>query len=177
MLPPPDQIHFEPFKIKMVEPIHAADPLSLSSRQRREEILKGAYYNLFNVPASEVTIDLLTDSGTGAMSQEQWSAMMLGDESYAQAISFERFERSICEVIGEQFFIIPTHQGRAAENILFYVLNRMAEEFQERQMRGVPSGGYLPLRRRVLINSFFDTTAANVLLHGRLSDEDFLNAR
>lgn len=177
MLPPPHQIHFEPYKIKMIEPIWACEPLSPQSRARRLEILKQAHYNLFNVPSREVTIDLLTDSGTGAMSQEQWSALMVGDESYAQATSFERFERSIKEVIGEDFYIIPTHQGRAAENILFYVLNQLAQERPKGGGRKSSPSSYEPLRRRILINSFFDTTAANVLLHGRLTDEDFLRAR
>ncbi len=162
---PPDKIPFEPFKIKMVEPIPALDPLSAVALKHREDVLVGAKYNLFKVPAKDVTIDLLTDSGTGAMSQEQWSAMMLGDESYAQTVSFDRFVEAIRQVIGSSFNVIPTHQGRASENILFHVLNALADQYSAYSRR--------PLRRRVLINSFFDTTAANVMLHGKLTEEDF----
>lgn len=159
----PSDIRFEPFKIKMVEPISMSDPLVSNATSKREDILKEAKYNVFNIPATEIAIDLLTDSGTGAMSQEQWSAMMVGDESYAQAKSFKTFEKSIKDVISEDFHIIPTHQGRAAENIFFHVLNNAAAY--------AASQGE-SLRRRVLINSFFDTTGANVLLHGPLKEED-----
>jgi tryptophanase len=165
---PPDKVAFEPYKIKMVEPILAADPLHPAAQKRREEILTKAHYNLFKVPAKEVTIDLLTDSGTGAMSQGQWSALMFGDESYAQAVSFEHFEVGVSDVIGEGFHIIPTHQGRAAENILFQVMNSLAAANTAVTGRR--------LKRRVLINSFFDTTAANVMLHGHLTEEDFAQA-
>ncbi|MBM3328258.1 MAG: tryptophanase [Calditrichaeota bacterium] len=172
---PPEAIRFEPYKIKVVEPIEAASPLDPSSVARREALLQEAGYNLFNIPARDVTIDLLTDSGTGAMSQEQWAAMMVGDESYARATSFDRFEAAVRGVIGEAFHIIPTHQGRAAENILFHVLGEFACEYQ-RDIAGaecvVCCDGRKPLRRRILINSFFDTTAANVLLHGRLTEDD-----
>lgn len=160
---PPAQVNFEPYKIKMVEPLSVIEPLSDKAVARRSGILQDSRYNLFNVPASEILIDLLTDSGTGSMSQEQWAAMMLGDESYAQANSFFRFENSIQDVIGTEFKIVPTHQGRAAENILFYVLNRLARETWEE------NGA---LRRHVVINSFFDTTAANVMLHGPLTPDD-----
>lgn len=161
----PQQIEFEPFKIKMVEPIAAARPLLPEAVSRREQILRSAYYNLFKVPAKDVTIDLLTDSGTGSMSQEQWAGMFLGDESYAQATSFTHFEDSVRSVTDDNFHIIPTHQGRAAENILFYVLNHRAARDAAIHNR--------PLRRRVLINSFFDTTAANVMLHGNLDEAEF----
>ncbi|MBT3233083.1 MAG: tryptophanase [Calditrichaeota bacterium] len=159
----PKDIRIEPYKIKMVEAIANTDPLSQTSLTQRADTLVKSNYNLFNVPAQDVVIDLLTDSGTGAMSHDQWAALMHGDESYAQATSFQRFEKSIQEVIGDDFLIIPTHQGRAAENILFYVLNHLADESRE------PG---TPLRRHVLINSFFDTTAANVMLHGRLTADD-----
>ncbi len=160
----PQNIKFEPFKIKMVEPLSVNDPLSDESVARRSKTLVQAKYNLFKIPAKDVVIDLLTDSGTGAMSQEQWSAMMVGDESYAQATSFEHFSDSIQSVIGEDFLVIPTHQGRAAENILFYVLNHLA---RENALNGEPT------RRRVLINSYFDTTAGNVMLHGTLNADDW----
>ncbi len=161
----PDKITFEPFKIKMVEPIPALDPLLPQALLHREKVLEAAKYNLFKVPAKDVTIDLLTDSGTSAMSQEQWSAMMLGDESYAQTVSFDRFVDAIHKVTGDKLLIIPTHQGRAAENILFQVLNDLANQYSAKTGR--------PLRRRVLINSFFDTTAANVMLHGKLIEDDY----
>ncbi len=159
----PHQIYFEPFKIKMVEPLPVDNPLNPFAIKHRESILKETHYNLFNVPAAEIAIDLLTDSGTGSMSQEQWSALMLGDESYAQATSFNHFEAAIKDVMSLDFHVIPTHQGRAAENILFHVLNSVAAD-------AAVNGG--PLRRRVLINSFFDTTAGNVCLHGPLKEED-----
>lgn len=165
---PPENITFEPFKIKMVEPIPALDPCSASAKKHREEVLIKSKYNLFKVPAKDVTIDLLTDSGTGAMSQEQWSAMMIGDESYAQAISFDRFEAAIRKVIGENFEVIPTHQGRAAENILFHVMNSLALKFS--------ASSNAPLKRRIIINSFFDTTAANVMLHGNITADDLARA-
>ncbi|MDP8254744.1 MAG: tryptophanase [Candidatus Alcyoniella australis] len=126
---------FEPYKIKAVESI------PLTTRAQREKYLRQAHYNLFSLKARNVTIDLLTDSGTGAMSQMQWSAMMRGDESYAGAQSFFNFERSVREITG-MHHVIPTHQGRAAENLLFSAL--------------VEPGQLVPN------NTHFDTTEANV---------------
>jgi len=105
----------EPFKIKMVEIIKK------STREEREQWIKEARYNLFNLKSEQVYIDLLTDSGTGAMSDRQWSEMMLGDESYAGAASYYKFLSVINNLLGMPY-LLPTHQGRAAENVLFSVL-------------------------------------------------------
>lgn len=129
----------EPFKIKSVEPIR------FTTREEREEVLRKGEYNLFLVPAADVLIDLLTDSGTAAMSAEQWAGMMRGDESYAGARSFFRFEAKVRELTGFRH-IIPTHQGRAAERILFSLVGG--------------KGKFVPN------NSHFDTTRANIEVSG-----------
>ena len=125
----------EPFRIKAVEPIR------LTSAAERNELLQKAGYNLFQIPAQDVTIDFLTDSGTAALSSEQWSALMRADESYAGAASFYRFQRTVQSIFGFRY-VLPVHQGRAGERLLF------------RQMAGpdqiVPS------------NTHFDTTRANI---------------
>lgn len=105
----------EPFRIKMVEEIHQ------STREEREQWLKEAHYNLFNLKSSQVFIDLLTDSGTGAMSDKQWAELMTGDESYAGSHSFEKLQKQVQKITGYQY-LLPTHQGRAAENVLFSTL-------------------------------------------------------
>jgi len=125
----------EPFRIKSVEPIRS------TSRAEREAALEVAGYNLFLLKAEDVLIDLLTDSGTGAMSSGQWAGMMLGDESYAGAKSFFRFETAVQQITHLKH-VIPTHQGRAAERILF--------------------GSVLKPGEVVLNNTHFDTTRANV---------------
>lgn len=105
----------ESWKIKMVEPIRK------STRQEREQWIREAHYNVFQLRANQVYIDLLTDSGTGAMSDRQWAAIMTGDESYAGAASFFRLKETVERLTGFEY-IIPTHQGRAAENVLFSYL-------------------------------------------------------
>jgi tryptophanase len=125
----------ESYKIKMVEPIRR------STRQEREQWIKEAKYNLFNLRSDQVYIDLLTDSGTGAMSDRQWSAIMLGDESYAGASSYFNLKNAIKNILGFDY-VMPTHQGRAAENVLFSVL--------------VNEGDYIPG------NSHFDTTKGHI---------------
>src|SRR5713226_1416216 len=107
----------EPFRIKSVEPLHH------TTREQRERLLEDAGYNLFKIPARDILIDLLTDSGTSAMSTGQWAAMMRGDESYAGSESFYRMEKVARDLTGFRH-IIPTHQGRAAERILFQVICR-----------------------------------------------------
>jgi tryptophanase len=125
----------EPFRIKVVE------PLRFTTREERAEVLERAHYNPFFIHADDVLIDLLTDSGTSAMSQEQWSGVMRGDESYAGSESYWRLKREVMDLTGFSEFI-PTHQGRAAEKILFTLI-------------GGPG-------KTVIANTHFDTTRANV---------------
>ncbi|MCP4726991.1 MAG: tryptophanase, partial [bacterium] len=102
----------EPFKIKVIEPI------SITTEEERKKIIEDAHFNIFNVPSDKIYIDLLTDSGTSAMSDNQWSGIMIGDESYAGSKSYFKFEKVIRSIFGYKH-IIPTHQGRVAENLLF----------------------------------------------------------
>ena len=113
-------MNYEPFRIKSVEPIRR------SSLEQRKKLIEAAGFNLFLVEADDVVIDLLTDSGTGAMSSEQWAAMMRSDESYAGSPSFRRFSDSV-QAITTFKHVIPTHQGRAAEHILFSVMCRKGD--------------------------------------------------
>ncbi|HSF79699.1 MAG TPA: tryptophanase [Anaerolineales bacterium] len=129
----------EPFRIKMVEPIHLVD------HAVRKQAIEMAGYNLFGLRGEDIFIDLLTDSGTGAMSHDQWSALMHGDESYAGARSFYRLAEAVKEIFGFHYFV-PTHQGRAAEHILSILL--------------VKPGQFVPS------NMHFDTTDANIRARG-----------
>jgi len=110
----------EPWRIKMIE------PLKTLTREERAQKIKEAEYNLFNLKAEDVYIDLLTDSGTGAMSDNQWSALMLGDESYAGSKSFLKLKETVQELLGFPF-MLPTHQGRAAENVLFSAMIKQGD--------------------------------------------------
>ncbi len=129
----------EPFRIKSVEPIY------FTTKQEREAILKNAYYNPFYIHARDVLIDLLTDSGTNAMSSHQWAGIMEGDESYAGSESFFHFENTIKDITGMPI-VIPTHQGRASEKILFSIIGG--------------KGKY------IVSNTLFDTTRANIEFSG-----------
>ncbi|TBR19547.1 MAG: tryptophanase [Chitinophagaceae bacterium] len=129
----------EPFRIKSVEPIY------FNSKEERIEFLKEAFYNPFLIRSKNVLIDLLTDSGTSAMSSEQWAGIMRGDESYAGSPSFFHFEETVRQITGMKF-IIPTHQGRASEKILFSILGGKGKYF--------------------ISNTLFDTTRANIEYSG-----------
>lgn len=129
------KFHSEPFKIKVVEPIRR------TTREEREQLLRKAGYNLFQVPAESVYVDLLTDSGTAAMSDRQWAGLMLGDESYAGSKNYYHLEETVRSIFGYKH-VIPTHQGRMAENLLFSTI--------------VKPGMCVPN------NIHFDTTRANV---------------
>jgi tryptophanase len=129
----------EPFKIKSVEPIY------FNTKAERDEILRKAFYNPFLISSKDVLIDLLTDSGTSAMSSKQWAGIMEGDESYAGSQSFYRFEKTIKNITGMPI-VIPTHQGRAAEKILFSIIGG--------------KGKY------IVSNTLFDTTRANIEFSG-----------
>ena len=127
--------YIEPYKIKMVESIEQSTP------EQRKKWIEDASYNLFKLNSNQVVIDLITDSGTGAMSDKQWAEIMLGDESYAGSSSFLKLEKTVKNITGFKYFI-PTHQGRAAENVLFSAL--------------VKKGDFIPG------NAHFDTTKGHI---------------
>jgi len=131
----------EPFKIKSVEPIF------FNTKEQRNQILEQAFYNPFLIHSTDVIIDLLTDSGTSAMSSNQWAGIMHGDESYAGSPSFFRFEETVQKITGMPL-VIPTHQGRAAEKILFSILGGKGKYF--------------------ISNTLFDTTRANIEYSGAI---------
>lgn len=135
----PRSEYAEPYRIKVVEPIE------LTTREEREKIIKEAGYNVFNIPSDKVYIDLLTDSGTSAMSNHQWAGLMLGDEAYAGGRNFYRLRDTVREITGFEH-VLPTHQGRAAENILTTMLVKPGQ--------------------RVLGNMHFDTTEGHIRLKG-----------
>jgi len=144
----------ESYKIKMVEPIRK------SSEVERKAWIKEARYNLFNLKSEQVFVDLLTDSGTGAMSDRQWSAMMLGDESYAGASSYFKLKDAIRDLLGFEYFL-PTHQGRAAENVLFSVLVKEGDVIPGNAHFDTTKG-HIEFRKATAvdctINDAFDTT-------------------
>jgi tryptophanase len=131
----------EPYRIKMIE------PLKMTTRRQREQILASAHYNIFNVRSEDVYVDLLTDSGTSAMSQNQWAGLMLGDEAYAGCRNWFHVQETIQEITGYKY-VLPTHQGRPAENILMMI--------------------HLRPGLSAISNMFFDTTHAHVVTKGGL---------
>lgn len=131
----------EPYRIKMIE------PLKMTTRRQREQILASAHYNIFNVRSEDVYVDLLTDSGTSAMSQNQWAGLMLGDEAYAGCRNWFHVQETIQEITGYRY-VLPTHQGRPAENILMMI--------------------HLRPGLSAISNMFFDTTHAHVVTKGGL---------
>ena len=140
---PPEDLHPQTSFETIIEPfrVHSVEPIPFTTRPDRVAALKRSRYNLFGLNASQVTIDLLTDSGTGAMSTRQWAGMMMGDESYAGSRSYERFNETVTAITGFSE-VLPAHQGRAAERLLF--------------SEAVGSGDVIPS------NTHFDTTRANI---------------
>ena len=147
----------ESYRIKMVESIRR------STRAEREQWIKEAKYNLFNLKSETVFVDLLTDSGTGAMSDRQWSEMMLGDESYAGASSFYKFKNAIREITGFEY-VLPTHQGRAAENVLFSVLIKEGELVQGNSHFDTTKG-HIEYRKAKAVDCTIDEAFDTTLVH------------
>ncbi len=141
----------EPYKMKMTEAIRP------STREQREQWIKEAHYNLFQLRAEYVTIDLLTDSGTGAMSDRQWAAVMMGDESYAGAKSYYRLKEAINTIFGMPYFL-PTHQGRAAENVLFSTILK-ADDIVPGNSHFDTTKGHIEFRKCHAIDCTIDAAA------------------
>ncbi|HLN20164.1 MAG TPA: tryptophanase [Bacteroidales bacterium] len=147
----------EPFKIKMVEPIYR------STRDQRDQWIRESDWNLFNLKSEMVYIDLLTDSGTGAMSDHQWSEMMIGDESYAGANSYYKLKDTVKEITGFNWFL-PTHQGRAAENVLFSALIREGDIVPGNSHFDTTKG-HIEFRKATAIDCTIDEAANTSSLH------------
>jgi tryptophanase len=147
----------EPYKIKSVETIRR------STRDERLKWIKEAKYNLFNLRSTQVYIDLLTDSGTGAMSQEQWAAIMKGDESYAGSTSYYELKDTIKEIFGFEYFL-PTHQGRAAENVLFSALIKEGDIIPGNAHFDTTKG-HIEFRKATVVNCTIDEAYDTTLIH------------
>lgn len=147
----------ESFKIKMVE------PLRRSLRSEREQWIKDAHYNLFNLKSDQVFVDLLTDSGTGAMSDRQWAEMMLGDESYAGASSYFKLKNAISDITGFGYFL-PTHQGRAAENVLFSAMIK-AGDIVPGNAHFDTTKGHIEFRKATAVDCTIDAAYDTTLDH------------
>lgn len=147
----------ESYRIKMVE------PLRKSSRSEREAWIKDAKYNLFNLKSEQVFVDLLTDSGTGAMSDRQWSEMMLGDESYAGASSYYKLKNAINTITGFRYFL-PTHQGRAAENVLFSTLIKK-DDMVPGNAHFDTTKGHIEWRKATAVDCTIDEASNTTLEH------------
>ncbi len=147
----------EPYKIKMVEQIYR------STQKEREQWIKEAKYNLFKLKSSQVYIDMLTDSGTGAMSDKQWSEMMLGDESYAGASSYDKMKKTIKDILGFDYFL-PTHQGRAAENVLFSTMVKEGDVVPGNSHFDTTKG-HIEFRKAKAIDCTVDEAFATELIH------------
>lgn len=147
----------ESFKIKMVE------PLRRSLRSEREQWIKDAHYNLFNLKSDQVFVDLLTDSGTGAMSDRQWAEMMLGDESYAGASSYFKLKNAISDITGFDYFL-PTHQGRAAENVLFSAMIK-AGDIVPGNAHFDTTKGHIEFRKATAVDCTIDAAYDTTLDH------------
>jgi len=147
----------EPYKIKVVEPIYR------TTRQEREAWIAEAHYNLFNLRSDQVYIDLLTDSGTGALSQMQWSEIMLGDESYAGSLSYHKLKDTIRKLLGMPYFL-PAHQGRAAENVLFSAMLK-AGDIVPGNSHFDTTKGHIEYRRAIAVDCTIDEAADTSLFH------------
>ncbi len=152
-----DLPYAEPYKIKMIESIRQ------STKADRIEWIEKAEYNLFNLRSDQVYVDLLTDSGTGAMSQNQWSALMLGDESYAGASSYYNLKDAVSDITGFKYFL-PTHQGRAAENVLFSVLIREGDVIPGNTHFDTTKG-HIEFRKALAIDCTIDTAQDTDIEH------------